>query len=79
MDDDNDVVLQPRCVHCLLENYVLNLIAYSAGESVCHNCGWLSWPMTRSEYRDAMAASRERQDAIRDARTRIPRQPPPAD
>lgn len=29
----------PRCVWCGGENYALNVLPYSVGESACHICG----------------------------------------
>lgn len=57
--DDNDIAMQARCTHCLLETYALNVIAYSYGESSCHNCGHISRQMTQAEYREALTAARK--------------------
>lgn len=33
------VVMQPRCIFCKLEHYILNVPYVSRGTSCCHNCG----------------------------------------
>lgn len=50
-------VYQPRCVHCGLEHYVLNVPGVSTGEAPCHNCGRKA-PVfeTWQEYTDALKA-----------------------
>lgn len=53
-----DIAMQTRCVHCLAEQYALNVIAVSTGEAGCAWCGQKSRPMTESEYRAALAATR---------------------
>lgn len=50
--------MQVRCVHCLAEQYVLNVPAVSRGEAGCAWCGKLSQPMTTSQYQAALTKRR---------------------
>jgi len=61
MNDDQEIAIQSRCIHCLGEHYVLNQLAVSYGDAGCHHCGRKSRQMTRDEYIEALTAAREKQ------------------
>lgn len=51
----DDVVMQPRCIHCDTEHYCMNVLAISLGEAPCGKCGKLAPVFTsRAEYRAAL-------------------------
>jgi hypothetical protein len=52
------IAMQVRCVHCLREQYALNVIGVSTGEDPCAWCGKHSREMTEAEYRAALEAAR---------------------
>jgi hypothetical protein len=54
----DDVAMQLRCVHCLREQYALNVPAVSTGEYGCCWCGRRSQPMTEAEYHQAIRQRR---------------------
>ncbi len=42
VDDGDETYLQPRCVHCKREHYVMSVVGVSTGEIGCSWCGRLS-------------------------------------
>lgn len=55
-----NVVMQPRCVFCAREHYVLGVHAISHGHGACHNCGRTPPVYTSIErYRDALRTAKE--------------------
>lgn len=56
------MAMQTRCPHCLAEQYVLNVIEFSAGECGCHLCGKKTTPMTYRKWYDALKAARAEQE-----------------
>ncbi len=55
-DEDEDAVMQWRCVHCKAEQYAPAVAAVSHGAAPCMWCNTMSEPMTIEEYRAALAA-----------------------
>lgn len=39
MDEETDVIMQPRCTRCLAEQYGPVVWEYSHGRASCHRCG----------------------------------------
>ncbi len=60
-DSDEEHALQTRCPHCLGEQYVLNVLYFSAGEAGCSVCGRKSTPMSDEQWKAALSAARRRQ------------------
>ena len=66
---DENIVIQPRCVHCLKEQYALAVLGVSAGQLGCSWCGQTAPVFTSDhEYHAALNQARE----ARDARQPIP-------
>lgn len=57
LDDD---AMQTRCPNCLGEQYMLNVLTFSAGETACAHCGEWTRPMSYRQWYDALAAARKR-------------------
>ncbi len=58
VDDPEARTMQPRCPNCDLEQYVLRVVAFSAGEAPCMGCGIYTTPMTQAQYRSVMQRRR---------------------
>ena len=53
------VVMQPRCVHCLREQYALAVYAVSHGKAGCSWCGHVPPVYTvEADYREALRLRR---------------------
>lgn len=68
LDDEEEsrpgaVAMQVRCVHCLREQYCMNVPAISTGELACPYCGAFSTPMGMRDYYEALKAERARRAA----------------
>lgn len=58
------VVMQPRCVHCLREQYVLAILVVSHGYGGCVWCGHIPPVFTDEEqYKQALTKRRSELDA----------------
>ena len=55
-----DRAIQTRCFRCLGEQYVLNVLYFSDGESGCTVCGQSSFPMPDQQWRDLLTIARQR-------------------
>lgn len=53
-----DMAMQTRCPHCLGEQYILNVIAFSEGENGCSVCGQRTTPMDRHDWYRVLAEKR---------------------
>jgi DNA-directed RNA polymerase subunit RPC12/RpoP len=73
-NDDNDVAMQSRCVNCLTEHYALAVIDISYGGIPCPHCEHLSEQMTRSEYMEALSATRQAANPTQPRTWKTPRQ-----
>lgn len=62
-DDETKQAVQSRCPHCLGEQYVLNVLYFSAGQTGCTVCGRLTTPMTERQWRDALRATRQQRSS----------------
>jgi hypothetical protein len=49
--------MQTRCLGCLREHYVLNVVPVSCGGVTC-SCGYVSEELTVKEYRRRLGAAR---------------------
>lgn len=54
------LVMQTRCPHCLSEQYGLNVMPFSRGETGCTRCGLLSEPLSTKQWCQALADTRRR-------------------
>ncbi len=59
--EGEEMAMQTRCPHCLGEQWVMTVIAFSAGEHGCTKCGWHTRPMTYAQWHAALAAKRNEQ------------------
>lgn len=56
--DGEELAMQSRCPHCLGEQWVMTVIAFSRGEHGCTKCGWKTTPMTYAQWYAALSAKR---------------------
>jgi hypothetical protein len=76
-DNDIGVAMQTRCVHCLAEQYALNVIDVSYGEAGCAWCGAQSRLMTHEEYLQALTEAKEARSLREAADRRTANRKPP--
>lgn len=57
-DEPSGIAMQTRCIWCLGEQYVLNVIAFSNGESGCTRCGRFTTPLTYEQWYAALRDAR---------------------
>lgn len=50
--------MQGICPACLTEQYLLNVVAFSAGDIPCGSCNKKTTVMTLNEYRAALCEAR---------------------
>ncbi len=59
--DGQEMAMQARCPHCLGEQWMMTVAAFSRGEHGCTKCGWYTTPMTYPQWYEALRAKRDEQ------------------